>query len=111
MDSETILNSVRKTNAVITVEEAQIAGGFGSAIAELVSEEHPVKIVRIGMKDHFGESGEMEELLTHFGLDAKHIELAAHNIIGESIEIIMPLTLPQIRRNCQSSSRANVSGP
>jgi transketolase len=84
LDKETILASVKKTNAVITIEEAQVAGGFGSAICELLSEEHPSKTIRIGMQDHFGESGEMEELLTHFGLDAKHIELAAHNLVGDS---------------------------
>ncbi len=81
LDSETILKSVRKTGAVITVEEAQIAGGLGGAIAELLVEEHPVPMKRIGMQDHFGESGEPNQLLEHFGLDAKHIRLAAIHVI------------------------------
>lgn len=81
LDAVTILSSVRKTGAVITVEEAQINGGLGGAIAELLSEEHPTKLKRIGMRDRFGESGNPDELLEHFGLTAKHIMLAAHSII------------------------------
>jgi transketolase len=83
LDHETILKSVRKTGAVVTVEEAQINGGLGGAVAELLSEEHPTPLKRIGMKDHFGESGEMNELFIHFGLDAKHIILAAHAVIDK----------------------------
>jgi transketolase len=83
LDRETILESVRKTKCVVTAEEGQMAGGFGSAIAEFLSEEFPVPIRRIGMKDRFGESGEPNELLVHFGLDANHIRLAAHEIVGK----------------------------
>jgi transketolase len=80
LDVETILKSVRKTRAVVTVEEGQIIGGLGGAIAELLAENFPAPIRRIGMKDRFGESGEPNELLEHFGLDAKHIRLAAHEV-------------------------------
>jgi transketolase len=80
LDAETILKSVRKTGCVVTAEEGQIAGGLGGAIAELLAEEHPVPMRRIGMKDRFGESGEPGELLEYFGLDAKHIRLAVHHI-------------------------------
>lgn len=80
LDGETILNSARKTGAVITVEEAQINGGLGGAVAELLAENLPTPLKRIGMQDRFGESGEMDELYAHFGLDAKHIRLAAHHI-------------------------------
>ncbi len=83
LDAATILKSVRKTGAVVTVEEGQIIGGLGGAIAELLSEEHPVPIKRIGMQDRFGESGEPDQLLEHFGLDAKHIRLAVHHIIDK----------------------------
>jgi transketolase len=72
---------VRKTGCVVTAEEGQVAGGLGGAIAELLGEEHPVPMRRIGMKDRFGESGEPNELLEYFGLDAKHIRLAAHHIV------------------------------
>lgn len=81
LDAETILKSVRKTGAVITVEEGQVNGGLGGAVAELLGENHPVPMKRIGMQDHFGESGEPDELLKHFGLDAKHIRLAAHEVV------------------------------
>ncbi len=80
LDEATILKSVRKTGRVVTAEEGQIIGGLGGAIAELLAENHPVPMQRIGMKDRFGESGEPGELFTYFGLDAKHIRLAAHHI-------------------------------
>ncbi len=83
LDHLTILKSARKTGAVVTVEEGQIIGGLGGAVAELLGEEHPVPIKRIGMQDHFGESGTPEELLEKFGLDAKHIRLAAHTVIDK----------------------------
>jgi transketolase len=81
LDAVTILKSADKTGAVITVEEAQINGGLGGAVAELLGENHPVPLKRIGMQDRFGESGTPDELLQHFGLDAKHIALAAHQIV------------------------------
>ncbi len=81
LDSETILASVRKTNAVVTIEEAQITGGLGGAIAELLGEEYPAPLKRVGMKDHFGESGEPNELLEHFGLTATHVALAVHQVL------------------------------
>jgi transketolase len=81
LDTQTILKSVRKTGCVVTAEEAQINGGLGGAIAELLAEEWPAPMLRIGMKDRFGESGQMDELFTHFGLDAKHIQLAAHHVV------------------------------
>lgn len=84
LDSVTILKSIQKTKRVITVEEAQINGGLGGAIAELVSEEYPVPVKRIGMRDRFGESGTPDELMQHFGLTAKHIMLAAHDMMDKS---------------------------
>lgn len=81
LDNVTILKSAQKTRAVITAEEAQINGGLGGAVAELLSEEYPVPLKRIGMRDRFGESGKPEELMQHFGLTAKHLVLAAHDIM------------------------------
>ena len=83
LDNVTILASARKTGLVITVEEAQINGGLGGAVAELLAEELPTRMKRLGMRDHFGESGNPEELLEHFGLTAKHIVLAAHELIPQ----------------------------
>jgi transketolase len=73
LDEETILASVRKTGRVLTAEEAQVAGGFGGAIAELLGEKLPTPLYRVGMNDRFGESGAPAELMTHFGLDAASI--------------------------------------
>ena len=83
LDAETIISSLRKTGAAVTVEEGQINGGLGGAIAELAMEHIPVPIKRIGMKDRFGESGKPDELLIHFGLDAEHIRLAAHELMDK----------------------------
>lgn len=73
LDTVGLLVSIRKTGRVITIEEGQIAGGLGGAVAELVSEHYPVPVVRIGMRDRFGESGKPSELMEHFGLTAPHI--------------------------------------
>lgn len=81
LDSVTILESVGRTRHVITAEEAQINGGLGGAVAELLGEHLPTPMLRIGMKDRFGESGKPEELLKHFGLTHTHIALAAHHIL------------------------------
>lgn len=82
LDEHTILKSVRKTGAVITAEEAQINGGLGGAIAELLGEQLPTRMKRIGMRDRFGESGKPDELFEHFGLTATHIALAAHELFA-----------------------------
>ncbi|HEU0266332.1 MAG TPA: transketolase C-terminal domain-containing protein, partial [Candidatus Saccharimonadaceae bacterium] len=73
LDEDTLLASARKCGRVVTAEEAQINGGFGGAVAELLSEKLPTPLHRIGMRDHFGESGAPNELLKHFGLDADSI--------------------------------------
>lgn len=70
LDSETILNSARKTNRVITVENHSIIGGLGSAVCEVLSENYPVKVTRIGTNDEFGQSGKASELMAYYGLNA-----------------------------------------
>jgi transketolase len=84
LDAVSVLKSARKTKRVVTAEEGQIAGGLGGAVAEVLGEHFPVPMRRVGMKDRFGESGEPEELLKHFGLTARHIALAAHELIEEN---------------------------
>lgn len=71
LDAATILDSVARTGRVVTAEEAQAAGGFGSAVAELLSEHSPAPLLRIGIQDRFGESGAPDELMAHFGLTAE----------------------------------------
>lgn len=83
LDEETILASVRKTGRVVTAEEAQIAGGFGGAIAELLSEKLPTPLLRIGMQDRFGESGEPAELVKHFKLDNVSIAKQVQKFVSD----------------------------
>jgi transketolase len=85
LDTKTIVASAKKTGAVVTAEEGQRVGGLGGAVAELLSEEHPTRLRRIGMKDHFGESGEPSELFKHFGLTGMHIALAVHDVLGRNV--------------------------
>lgn len=68
LDHEQVLTSAKKIGRVVTAEEAQVAGGFGAAIAEYLSETLPMPVRRLGMQDHFGESGTPTELLEHFRL-------------------------------------------
>lgn len=73
LDEETILASAKRTGRVVTAEEAQIAGGFGSAITELLTDKLPMPVKRIGINDRFGESGAPDELLDFFGLTGDKI--------------------------------------
>lgn len=73
IDKEAILKSAMKTGIVVTAEEAQVNGGLGGAIAEVLAKSYPVKIGFIGMGDKFGESGEPPELLLKYKLDSKAI--------------------------------------
>lgn len=81
LDTVTLLASARKTGRVITCEEAQISGGLGGAVAEMLGENHPVPHRRIGMRDRFGESGKPDELLEHFELTAPYIAKVASELI------------------------------
>ncbi|MBI2146137.1 transketolase family protein, partial [Candidatus Woesearchaeota archaeon] len=81
LDGETILAAARKCQRIITVEEAQINGALGGAVAEFLSEHHPTKMARVGVRDHFGESGEPNELLKKFGLSAEQIVKEALKLI------------------------------
>jgi len=83
LDEETILASVKKTGCAVSVEEAQVAGGFGGALAELFTRDHPVQLRRLGMQDRFGESGAPNELLEHFKLTGPHIAEEAKNVLGK----------------------------
>lgn len=71
LDETTVIASIEKTGRAISAEEAQIAGGFGSALAELFSLKLPIPLLRLGMEDRFGESGAPNELLEYFGLTAE----------------------------------------
>lgn len=73
IDGELIVKAAKETKAIVTAEEHSIIGGLGSAVSEVVSEECPVIVKKVGVKDVFGESGTPAELLEKHGLTAKHI--------------------------------------
>ena len=81
LDSKTIISSVSKTGCAVTAEEHSIIGGLGSAVAECLSENHPVPMERVGTKDLFGESGDPDELMEKYGLTAKDVADAAKRTI------------------------------
>ncbi len=81
LDIHTIIASARKTGAVLTAEEGQIAGGLGGAVAEAVADHYPVPMSRIGMNDRFGESGEPNQLLEYFGMTAPNIIIRAEELL------------------------------
>lgn len=73
LDNELIVDVAKRVKKIVTVEEHSIIGGLGSAVSELLSEEHPTKIKRIGINDEFGKSGSAEVLLEKYNLTAEHI--------------------------------------
>ncbi|SRR5258706_3633040 len=81
LDEEAILALAKETKAIVTVEEHQVMGGMGSAVAEYLSANFPVPIEFIGVKDKFGQSGKMEELLKHYGMSVEDIMEAAKKVI------------------------------
>lgn len=81
MDETTITRLAEQTGAVVTAEEHQIAGGMGSAVAEILAKNHPVPIEFVGVRDRFGESGEPDELLEKFGMGVKDIIEAVKKVL------------------------------
>ena len=73
LDAELVAASAKKTGKVVTVEEHSIIGGLGGAVAEVLAEQAPTKMLRIGVMDTFGESGPAKALIEKYGLDAKSI--------------------------------------
>lgn len=72
-DVDTLLKSVKKTGRVVTAEEAQIAGGLGGVVCEVLAEHLPVPVKRLGVEDRYGESGVPREVVEKFGLDGKSL--------------------------------------
>ncbi len=81
LDELVIRQAAEETGAIVTAEEHQKNGGLGSAVAEFLAEHHPVPLVRIGIDDRFGESGEPQELMKHFGLTSKEIKKAVLKVL------------------------------
>ena len=81
IDRDIIIRAAKETGAIVTAEEHSIIGGLGSAVAEVISENYPVPLKRIGINDTFGESGKPIELMKKYGLTSNDIVEAAINII------------------------------
>ncbi len=82
IDREIIVKAAKETGAVVTAEEHTIIGGLGSAVCEVLSEEYPVPVKRIGIEDKFGKSGKPNELLKLYGLTAEDIAIKAKNVMA-----------------------------
>lgn len=78
---EAVLREARRTGCIVSVEEHSVHGGLGSALAELLAEEYPVPLKRIGVQDQFGGSGRVDELYAHFGLDAASIARTVQDLV------------------------------
>ncbi|MCB0666179.1 MAG: transketolase family protein [Saprospiraceae bacterium] len=83
LDEKAVLDAAKETRGIVTVEEHSILGGLGEAIAGTVAEHHPARVIRIGMPDVFGESGQAGELLDKFGLRSKQIIAAAMKLMQD----------------------------
>lgn len=81
IDEKTIIRAAKETKAVVTVEEHQVMGGMGSAVAEVLAKNCPVPIEMVGMQDRWGESGEPDELIEHFGFGVSSIMKAVEKVV------------------------------
>jgi len=81
LDEEAVLNSVRKTKAVVTTEEHFLNGGLGDSIAQLLSRKQPTPLEMVAVDDTFGESGKPEELLKKYGIDTENIVTAVEAVL------------------------------
>lgn len=81
LDEELLWTLARETGAIVTVEEHQIAGGMGSAVAECLAKHAPVPMEFVGIKDEFGQSGTPDELLQHYGMGESHIKAAVSRVL------------------------------
>lgn len=82
LDQEILLKAARETGAIVTAEEHSVIGGLGGGVAELLSEKHPVPVLRVGVHDRFGTSGKAEELLKYFGLMPEDLVAAAREVLA-----------------------------
>lgn len=81
LDEEMVVECAKKTGRVITAEEANVYGGLGSAVCEVLADKYPVPVKRIGVQDKFGKSGDPNELLEEYGLTAEHMIAVAKEMV------------------------------
>ncbi len=73
IDKDIIVKAAKETNKIITIEDHSVIGGLGTAVCEVLSENHPTKVIRMGIKDRFGTSGKAEELMKYFNITSEDI--------------------------------------
>lgn len=83
IDRDIIVKAARETGKIVTVEEHSIIGGLGSAVCDVVLEEYPVKVIKIGIEDAFSHSGPAKELLKEYGLTADNIVKTVKGVLGK----------------------------
>lgn len=82
LDTEALVALAKETKAIVSVEEHQIAGGFGSAVAECLTQQYPVPMEFIGVHDQYGQSGKPEELIEHYGMGASSVAEAIVKVLN-----------------------------
>ena len=82
LDTKALEQFAAEHDALVTVEEHQVAGGLGGAVSEYLSEVAPIKVVKVGVHDQFGQSGTMDELNAHYGMDVGAIMKAVEKAVG-----------------------------
>ncbi|MFC1801880.1 transketolase family protein [Patescibacteria group bacterium] len=82
LDGEAVLKLSKEVEGIVTVEEHQVAGGVGSAVAEFLAKNHPTKIEFVGIKDEFGQSGKPEELIEYYNIGVKGIKEAVKHVLN-----------------------------
>lgn len=84
IDIETVTDVAKRCGAVVTLEEHQVASGMGSAVAEVLAQHYPVPVEFIGVHDQFGQSGELDELMKHYGMDIDSAVFSAKKVVHRS---------------------------
>jgi transketolase len=87
LDASAVISAAKETNGIVTAEEHSIIGGLGEAVAGVVCESHPCSVIRVGVMDTFGESGQKDELMDKYGLRAKNILDAARRILKQNVAV------------------------
>jgi len=85
IDSQAIIALAKETKRIVTVEEHQVAGGMGGAVAEVLAEHSPVAMEFVGVKDRFGQSGTPDELVEHYGMGKDYIKEAVRKVLNRKI--------------------------
>jgi transketolase len=90
LDAALVIDAAERTRAVVTAEDHSVVGGLGGAVCEVLAESRPTRVVRVGIRDMFGESAPNDALLEKYGLTAEHVAQAAHRALGNVARAGLP---------------------